>query len=64
MKQEQPLPLAIAAAAALTVHGEPGAPPQNSDAKKFKMIVPMLPDERQEAEEAGRGPRRCARVDN
>jgi hypothetical protein len=38
----------------LTVHGAAGAPPQDSDAKKFKMIVPMLPDERQEAEEAGR----------
>lgn len=40
--------------AQLTVHGAAGAPPQDSDAKKFKMIVPMLPDERQEAEEAGR----------
>jgi hypothetical protein len=38
----------------VTVHGVPGAPPEESDAKKFKMIVPMLPDERQEAEEAGR----------
>ena len=36
------------------MHGVPGAPPEESDAKKFKMIVPMLPDERQEAEEAGR----------
>jgi hypothetical protein len=41
-------------AAGVTVHGVPGAPPQDSDAKKFKMIVPMMPDERQEAEEAGR----------
>jgi len=41
-------------AATLTVHGFAGAPPQESDMKKFKMIVPMMPDERQEAEEAGR----------
>ena len=41
-------------AAGITVHGVPGAPPPDSDAKKFKMIVPMMPDERQEAEEAGR----------
>ena len=42
----------------VTVHGVAGAPPQDSDAKKFKMIVPMLPDERQEAEEAGRAGRK------
>jgi hypothetical protein len=42
----------------LTVHGVPGAPPQDSEAKKFKMIVPMMPDERQEAEEAGRAGRK------
>jgi hypothetical protein len=42
----------------LTVHGVPGAPPEETDAKKFKMIVPMLPDERQEAEEAGRAARK------
>ena len=46
------------AAAGITVHGVPGAPPQDSDAKKFKMIVPMMPDERQEAEEAGRAGRK------
>lgn len=46
-------------AAGLTVHGFPGAPPQESDAKKFKMIVPMMPDERQEAEEAGRAGRKA-----
>ena len=46
------------AATGLTVHGVPGAPPEESDAKKFKMIVPMLPDERQEAEEAGRAARK------
>jgi hypothetical protein len=42
------------ASSGVTVHGIPGAPPEETDAKKFKMIVPMLPDERQEAEEAGR----------
>jgi hypothetical protein len=45
-------------AAGVTVHGIPGAPPEESDAKKFKMIVPMMPDERQEAEEAGRAGRK------
>ena len=39
----------------LTVHGFPGAPPEESDMKKFKMIVPMRPDERLEAEKAGKG---------
>lgn len=39
----------------LTVHGHRGAPPEGSDTKKFKMIVPMRPDERMEAEQAGRG---------
>ena len=39
----------------LTVHGHAGGPPEGSDTKKFKMIVPMRPDERMEAEQAGRG---------
>jgi hypothetical protein len=39
----------------LTVHGFAGAPPGESDMKKFKMIVPMRPDERLEAEKAGKG---------
>jgi hypothetical protein len=39
----------------LTIHGHRGGPPEGSDAKKFKMIVPMRPDERMEAEQAGRG---------
>ena len=39
----------------LTVHGYPGSPPEESDMKKFKMIVPMRPDERLEAEKAGKG---------
>ncbi len=39
----------------VTIHGVPGAPPPGSDLKTFKMIVPMQPDERREAEQAGRG---------
>ena len=39
----------------ITVHGHAGGPPEGSDMKKFKMIVPMRPDERMEAEQAGRG---------
>lgn len=39
----------------LTIHGFAGAPPEASDMKKFKMIVPMRPDERLEAEKAGKG---------
>lgn len=39
----------------VTIHGVPGAPPPGSDMKTFKMIVPMQPDERREAEQAGRG---------
>ena len=55
---KQPLPSGAYAFAGVTPHGVAGAPPQESDAKKFKMIVPMLPDERQEAEEAGRAGRK------
>ncbi len=43
------------ASATLTLHGFEGAPPEGSDMKKFKMIVPMRPDERLEAEKAGKG---------
>ena len=43
------------ATARLTLHGFEGAPPEESDMKKFKMIVPMRPDERLEAEKAGKG---------
>lgn len=39
----------------LTVHGLEGAPPEEAEMKKFKMIVPMRPDERLEAEKAGKG---------
>jgi hypothetical protein len=55
---KQPLPGGNYAFAGVTPHGVAGAPPEESDAKKFKMIVPMMPDERQEAEEAGRTARK------
>jgi len=42
----------------LTIHGGVGEIPVDADAKKFKMIVPMRPDERQEAEKAGKGAQR------
>lgn len=41
--------------AGLSLHGFEGAPPEQTDMKKFKMIVPMRPDERLEAEKAGKG---------
>jgi len=50
-----PVPPFSAKANGLTVHGFPGAPPEEADMKKFKMIVPMRPDERLEAEKAGKG---------
>jgi hypothetical protein len=55
---KQPLPGGDYSFGGVTPHGVAGAPPEESDAKKFKMIVPMLPDERQEAEEAGRAARK------
>jgi hypothetical protein len=58
MTAKQTIPGLDPAAGGITVHGVPGAPPPDSDAKKFKMIVPMMPDERQEAEEAGRAGRK------
>jgi hypothetical protein len=58
MLAKQNVPGLDPAAGGITVHGLPGAPPPDSDAKKFKMIVPMMPDERQEAEEAGRSGRK------
>jgi hypothetical protein len=41
-----------------SVHGVAGAPPDVSDMKKFKVIIPMRPEERREAEEAGKAGRR------
>lgn len=58
VQAKQTIPGLDPAAGGITVHGVPGAPPKDSDAKKFKMIVPMMPDERQEAEEAGRAGRK------
>ena len=31
-----------------TLHGAPGEPPPGADMKKFKMVVPMRPDERKQ----------------
>ncbi len=53
--RKQPVAPVDGANAGLTIHGFAGAPPEESDMKKFKMIVPMRPDERLEAEKAGKG---------
>lgn len=53
--RKQPVAPVTAADAGLSIHGVAGAPPEASDMKKFKMIVPMRPDERLEAEKAGKG---------
>jgi len=53
--RKQPVAPLDAADAGLSIHGFAGAPPEASDMKKFKMIVPMRPDERLEAEKAGKG---------
>ena len=53
--RKQPVAPVDAADAGLSIHGFAGAPPEASDMKKFKMIVPMRPDERLEAEKAGKG---------
>ncbi|MEW6323066.1 MAG: hypothetical protein AB1635_18505 [Acidobacteriota bacterium] len=50
----QPMRPAGPEADLITLHGDPGAPPRGTDMKQFKMIVPMQPNERQEAEQAGR----------
>lgn len=54
-QRKLPVPPVDAKANGLTIHGFPGAPPEETDMKKFKMIVPMRPDERVEAEKAGKG---------
>ena len=38
-----------------TVHGEPGAPPPDTDMSQFKMHIPLLPEERKAGEDAGEG---------
>jgi len=53
--RKQPVAPIDGANANLSIHGFAGAPPEQSDMKKFKMIVPMRPDERLEAEKAGKG---------
>ena len=53
--RKQPVQPADFATTGVTIHGYPGAPPEEADMKKFKMIVPMRPDERLEAEKAGKG---------
>jgi hypothetical protein len=41
-----------------TLHGQPGAPPDAGEGTKFKMLVPMQPDERQGApDRTGEGAR-------
>ena len=42
----------------LTPHGHAGAPPKGTSQQQFKVLVPMRPDERREAEEAGKAGRR------
>jgi hypothetical protein len=53
--RKQPVAPLDAANSNISIHGYAGAPPEQSDMKKFKMIVPMRPDERLEAEKAGKG---------
>ena len=53
--RKQIVPPVDARNANISIHGTAGAPPEEADMKKFKMIVPMRPDERLEAEKAGKG---------
>ena len=54
-QRKLPVPPVDARNSNISIHGFAGAPPEESDMKKFKMIVPMRPDERLEAEKAGKG---------
>ena len=54
-QRKAPVPPFDNRANGLTIHGMEGAPPEEAEMKKFKMIVPMRPDERLEAEKAGKG---------
>jgi hypothetical protein len=54
-QRKQPVPPFDNRVNGLTIHGMEGAPPEEAEMKKFKMIVPMRPDERLEAEKAGKG---------
>ena len=44
-----------------TVHGDPGAPPPNTDMTQFKMHIPVRPDERQGGSDAGQGKEKIGR---
>lgn len=48
----------VAADETLTPHGRAGAPPKGTSQQQFKVLVPMRPEERREAEEAGKAGRR------
>lgn len=39
-----------------TLHGWPGAPPLDQSLQQFKVYVPLRPTEREESDEAGKGP--------
>ena len=63
-RRSTPVPIAPRAAAPLmagdlpagrTVHGEPGAPPPETDMSQFKMHIPLRPEERKAGEDAGEG---------
>lgn len=53
--RRQPVAPVDPTASGITIHGGVGEVPVDADSKKFKMIIPMRPDERQEAEKAGKG---------
>jgi len=50
-----------AEAAAPTIHGTPGAPPEGADMGQFKVVIPKRGEERQEDSEAGAGRTRIRR---
>lgn len=41
-----------------TLHGLPGAPPLDESMQQFKVYVPLRPTEREESDEAGKGPQK------
>jgi hypothetical protein len=56
--RQRDVPPAGADAPPVTIHGIEGTPRPGSGAKQFRLMVPMQPEERREAEEAGRHGRR------
>lgn len=48
MPEPEPTGLAGDLPIGRTMHGEPGAPPEGTDMKQFKVVVPMRPDERKQ----------------